>query len=141
VSVSDRGGFTVLDAEGVEIAKIPSSDVRYDNMTIELYDPETDELLVTVDQREIDQQWQLLWRQFELEQGNNGPNYVVLLSDDGQTWTSHPLAEGIGGGFYPNAIAVGPDSVVITGHQEGGFFGDVIGGGGSGMAVWVGTAG
>ena len=50
-------------------------------------------------------------------------------------------ADGIGGGFYPNAIAVGPDSVVMTGHQDGGFLGGVIGDGGSGLAVWVGTSG
>ncbi len=141
VQITDRGGYTVLDAEGDEIARIPGRDVRHNDMTIELYDPETDELLVVLDQREVDQQWELIWRQFEVERGNAGPNYVLLLSEDGKRWTSHSIADSIGGGFYPNAIAIGPDSVVMTGHQDQTFLGDVFGGGGSGLAVWVGTAG
>jgi len=37
---------------------------------------------------------------------------------------------------------VGPDSIVMTGYQEGGFVEGVVGGfgGGSGITVWVGTA-
>jgi len=141
VQATQNGGFIVLDGDGNEVAMIGSRDVRYtDDGQIELDHPETGELIVAFDQQELDQAWELQWRQFEIEQQGNDPSYVLLVSETGDEWTRTDLAGAIGAGFSPNGIAVGPESIVMTGWREGGFVEDVFGGGSTGASLWVGTA-
>ena len=137
IQAMDTGGFIVLDADGVEIARIAPQDIQFQDSTIELYDPDSGELLATLDQREVEDAQEARWREFDVQR-RDGPNYVLLLSENGTEWTRIDVADEFGSGFYPNAIAVGPDAVVLSGWQEGGFVEDVFGGG-PGVNVWVGT--
>jgi DNA-directed RNA polymerase specialized sigma24 family protein len=138
VLAAQAGGFAIQDADGNEIARVGAGSVAYtEEGSIELRDPDTDELLVTLDQRELEQAWEAQWREFDQLRGEAGPSYTLLLSENGTEWTRLALNEQIGNGFYPNAVAVGDDAIVITGFQEGGPVDDVIGG--NGVSVWVGT--
>jgi hypothetical protein len=140
VLATQTGGFTIQDADGNEIARIGSSSVDYTQEgSIGLRDPETDEIIVTLDQRELEQAWEVQWREFDRERSESGPSYTLLISEDGTEWTRLSLIDQIGKGFYPNGIAVGSDAIVLTGFQEGGFIDDMIGSGSGGASVWVGT--
>jgi hypothetical protein len=87
-------------------------------------------VILTVDQRDIDQAWEAVFREAELggpEGGVGAP--AIVVSRDGVDWVRLD-AESLGGGFYPNSVALGARAILVSGYREGG--------GESGPALWVG---
>ena len=134
IEVSQNNAFTVLDAAGEELATIYAEEAVYeDDGSITLNDPDTGDHLATITQDELNRAWEAVWIGFEEGPiAEFGPRYTVLLSADGDAWSVFDMEEV--GGFYPNAAALGPDALVMTGWSDDGGFE------GGGTAVWVATA-
>jgi hypothetical protein len=132
VEIESSGRHVVTDAEGNVLLDLLGNEVQYGaEGGIVLADPETGEVVATLDQREIDLAWEIVYRELE-GRGELGqvPSWAMALSRDGESWTRID-AGAIGQGFYPNVVALGADRILMTGWVEG----DVIE---PGARAWIG---
>lgn len=133
VEIDTTGRHVVTDAEGNVLLELFATEVQYGaEGGLVLADPETGEVVTTLDQRDIDLAWEQVYREMEgrVEFEGQMPLWAMALSRDGTTWTKIDTAE-IGLGFYPNVVALGTDRILLTGWIEG----DVIE---PGPRAWVG---
>ena len=80
---------------------------------------------MTFDDLEFQQAWEEVYR--SVNPGDQGPQQVeIAMSTDGRNWETISSGEP---GFFPNSVAVGGDSLLLSGWTErGGLLG--LGGGG-----------
>lgn len=133
VEIDSTGRHVVTDAEGTVLLELFGNEVQYGaEGGVVLADPDTGEVVVTLDQRDIDLAWELVYRELEGRGGFEGqvPSWAMALSRDGVAWTRIDTGA-IGQGFYPNVAALGADRILLTGWVEG----DVIE---PGPRAWIG---
>jgi len=136
VTVHSDGRFVLTDDEGATIAEGYEDEfLSTDDETIAISDPESDEPLVTISQEELAQAWEEQYMLAETArfEGSGTPRSTLLVSPDLEHWTTIPVSETIGEGFYPNTAAYGGGIVVMTGYQDSGIFDE----GGSSPTVWI----
>ena len=133
VEIDSTGRFVVTDADGAVILEVFGNEVTYGREGgVELMDPDTGEVVATLDQRDIDLAWEVVYRELEGqgEFGGQFPTWAMAVSRNGEAWT-RVNADAFGQGFYPNVVALGADRILVTGWVEG----DVIE---PGPKAWVG---
>lgn len=132
VEIDQNGRYVVSDAEGNIVLELFGNEIQIgEEGGVVLADPETGETVVTLDQRQIDDAWEIVYRSFEegREFGPEAITWAMFLSRDGKSWTRIDADE-FGVGFYPNLAVLGTDRILVTGWQETGAEG--------GPRVWVG---
>lgn len=139
ISIEANGRFTVSGADGEVIAEVYGEDLLYEGLDVTIVDPATEEPVVTLTQVEIDQAWQSIWRNVRFDD-QGPPEMVMLTSRDGTEWSTYSLTEVAGPGFYPTAVAIGPQSIVLVGFDEGAEGIRGVLGGEPALTVWVATA-
>jgi len=135
VEIDSTGHHVVTDSEGTVVLEVFGNEVQFESEGgIVLADPESGETIVTLNQRQIDAAWELVYREFDTggEFGGQAPMWALLVSRDGDSW-SRIDAEEFGQGFYPNVAVLGTDRILVTGWMETGVDG--------GHRIWVGEFG
>ncbi|NNC74707.1 MAG: hypothetical protein HKN93_04265, partial [Acidimicrobiia bacterium] len=144
LEMNQDGTFIVYDvASGDELFTLYGDEIVSSNRgDITIVDPETGETVATFTADEVTLAWEEVYMSFEDTMPvepfeETGPR--ILISTDGTEWIELDTAGAFGQNFYPYNLALGPDVIVMTGYQEGGF------GGGRfeqspKPSVWVGIA-
>ena len=142
VKIYPTGLHEVFDGEGMLLAELYSEDVIYESDGSVVLEDAEGELYATLTASEVEAAWQVEYRKFEtggaMERPFEEPELDIVLSSDGAEWVRLSTADAFGSGFYPFGMAVGNDTVVITGFDDAGR------GGLDGpppISVWVGTVG
>jgi len=119
------GRLQVLDAAGETIVEVFADEISSgDEMRVE--DPETGELIVSIDRAEYERAWEDLYREAEIGVGDVAvPSVSLLISADGENWIKLQPEDP---GFYPQSVAYGNNIVLLIGWSEANFPG--FGGGG-----------
>lgn len=134
LTMDATGRYVVTDGGGAVLLEVFAEDlVRSSGSEVSFVDPDTDEVILTVHQRDIDLAWEAVFRQAEV----GGPagaatTPAIAVSRDGVDWVRLDTSA-FGTGFYPSAVALGPTSILVSGYRESG--------GESGPTLWVGELG
>jgi hypothetical protein len=106
-----NGRFQVLDAAGSMIAEAFGEDVvQGDELVID--DPETGEILVEIDRRQISEAWQRVFQAAAAPEG-----FSLVVSRDGDSWTALRPPDP---SFEPFMALYGNHEVLVSGWSEQG---------------------
>lgn len=121
VAIAANGLFTVTGADGEILVEIYDEEVVRSGSSVEIVDPESGESVVTIDQRAIDLAWEEVYSSLEGRHVPGGPlEQGIAVSRDGDTWVRLETTDVFPTGFYPNAVVLGPTSLLVVGWSEGG---------------------
>lgn len=131
VTATSDGRYVVRDAAGDVLVEVFEENVVRGD-TVAINDPETGATVVEFSEEQLENAWNEALREVERFPGNAAPQMSILLSTDGSNWTALQHDEA---GFFAQSVAVGNNSLLLLGWNEGA---DFLGfGGGGGQELWL----
>jgi|GEM_PF-2140878 len=118
VEIDSTGRYVVTDGDGVVLLELFSDELESDGAgSVVLADPDTGDVVVTLEQRVIDLAWEAAYREVEGQQ--LAPTPALAMSRNGDEWLRVDSTD-LPAGFYPNVLALAADRILMTGWVEGG---------------------